>query len=62
MDVTVRADADDSEDGVVESQEVQGEAAEADQEDQGENVEAQAPRSAKAPHTCRVSARSTITT
>ena len=50
MDVTVRADADDSEDGVVESQEVQGEAAEADQEDQGENVEAQAPRSAKAPH------------
>ena len=50
MDLTVRADADDSEDGVVESQEVQGEAAEADQEDQGENVEAQAPRSAKAPH------------
>ena len=36
MDVTVRADADDSEDGVVESQEVQGDAAEADQEDQGE--------------------------
>ena len=50
MDMTVRADASDSEDAVVESQEVQGKAMEASQADQEEDVETQAPRSAKAPH------------
>ena len=50
MDMTVRADASDSEDAVVESQEVEGKAMEASQADQEEDVETQAPRSAKAPH------------
>ena len=50
MDVTVHADASDSEDVVVESQEVQGEAVEASRADQEEDVETQVPRSSKAPH------------
>ena len=62
MDVTVHADASDSEDVVVESQEVQGEAVEASRADQEEDVETQVPRSSKAPHTCRANARSTSTT
>ena len=61
MDVTVRADASDSEDVVVESQEVQGEAVEASRADQEEDVETQVPRSSKAL-TCRANARSTSTT
>ena len=51
MDVTVRAGARGSEDAVVESQEVQGEEVEASRTDQEEDVETQAPRAARAPHT-----------
>ena len=58
MDVTVRAEASGSEEvtegsggAAVESQEVQGEEVEASRTDQEEDVETQAPRAARAPHT-----------
>ena len=69
MDVTVRADASDSEEVMkgsegdgAESQEVQGEVMEASRTGQEEDAETQAPRAARAPHTRRVNARSTTTT